>query len=74
VQETIEDRRSEHLVAEQLGPLRGRLVRGDDRRAARVASVDDLKEAVGVLAVERQEAGLVEDQQLRALARKPGAE
>src|SRR5215216_6344776 len=67
VEEAVEDRGGEHFVAEELGPLGGRLVRGDDRRAARVAALDDLEEAVGVLAPERQKAGLVEDQELRAL-------
>ena len=37
------------------------------RQRARVAAVDDLKDAVGVGAIERQIAGLIEDEQVWAL-------
>jgi hypothetical protein len=53
VQEAVEDRGGEGFVAEGVGPLADGLVACDDRRAARVAAVDDLKDAVGVGAVQR---------------------
>ena len=67
VEEAVEDRGGEGFVAEGVGPFGDGLVGGDDRRAAGVAAVDDLKDAVGVGAIERQVAGFVEDQQVRAL-------
>ncbi|MBD0282659.1 MAG: recombinase family protein [Thermoleophilaceae bacterium] len=54
VEEAVEDRRCEYLVAEQLGPLGSRLVRGDDCRATRVAAVEDLEETVSVFSAPRQ--------------------
>jgi len=41
VEEAVEDRGGERLVAEGVGPFADGLVGGDDRRAARVAAVDD---------------------------------
>src|SRR3954453_16539959 len=67
VEEPVEDRGGERFVAEGVGPLADGLVGRDDRRPARVAAVDDLKDTVGVGAVQRQVAGLVKDQGVRAL-------
>src|SRR5215218_4896420 len=67
VQEAVEERGGQGFVAEGVGPFADGLVAGDDCRAARVAAVDDLKDAVGVGAVERQVAGFVEEQQVWAL-------
>ena len=67
VEEPVEDGGGERFVAEGVGPFGDGLVGGDDRRAARVAAVDDLEDAVGVGAVELEVAGFVDDQQLRAL-------
>src|SRR5687768_7625560 len=43
VEEAVEDRGGEGFVAEGLGPFGDGLVAGDDRGAAGVAAVDDLK-------------------------------
>src|SRR3954452_14550590 len=67
VEKAVEDGGGEGFVAEGVGPFGDGLVAGDDRRAAGVAAVDDLEDAVGVGPVERQIAGFVEDQQVRAL-------
>src|SRR5215218_966538 len=52
VQEAVEERGGQGFVAEGVGPFADGLVAGDDCRAARVAAVDDLKDAVGVGAAE----------------------
>ena len=59
VEEAVEDRGGERFVAEGVGPFADGLVARDDRRAAGVAAVDDLKDAVGVGAIEWQVAGFV---------------
>jgi hypothetical protein len=67
VQKPIQDGRSEHLLAEELRPLRDALVGSDNHGAFGVATVDQLEEAVGVLPIEGQVAYLVADEKLRAL-------
>ena len=65
VQEAIEDRRGEHLVAEDGAPLRDDLVGRDEQAAALVATGDELEEEMRAAPLERQVAELVDDEQLR---------
>src|SRR3954462_8793852 len=67
VEESVEDGGGEGFVAEGVGPFGDGLVGGDDGRAAGVAAGGDLKDAGGVGAIERQIAGLIEDEQVWAL-------
>ena len=67
MQQAVDDRGGEDFVAEGVGPFGDRLVAGDDRGDAGVATVDDLEEAVRVGAVQREVAGFVDCEQVRAL-------
>src|SRR5262249_19216791 len=55
----------DHGVPEDLAPRPEALVARDDDRAALVASADELEEEVGALAIDRDVADLVDDQDLR---------
>jgi hypothetical protein len=65
--EPIDERRGDHGVAEDLAPLFERAGRGDDDRAALVAAREEREQQVRGLALERQVADLVDDQQVVAL-------
>ncbi|HYC00558.1 MAG TPA: hypothetical protein VEC57_15600 [Candidatus Limnocylindrales bacterium] len=64
VQQPVQDRGGQHLVAGQdLRPLANPLVRRDQDAAALVAVGHQAKEQAGLLARHRIEADLVDDQQ-----------
>ena len=65
--EPVDQGGGDHRVAEDLAPLLEAAVGGDDDRAAFVAAGDQREEQVGGLALERQVADLVDDEQLVAL-------
>ena len=65
MQQAVEDRGRQDLVAEDGAPLRHELIGGDEQAAALVAARDELEEEMGAAALERQVAELVDDQQLR---------
>ena len=65
VQQAVEDGGGDHRVAEDVPPGAEALVAGDDDRAALVAAADELEEQVGALAIDRDVADLVDDQDLR---------
>src|SRR5580704_10281116 len=70
VQDAIEHRGGQHAVAgESAVPTAEGEIRGENHRAAFVASLDDLKEQIGLLAAQRQIADLVDDQQLVSIDR-----
>ena len=72
VQEAVEDRCGEHLVAEDGPPLRHELVRRDDHRALLVPTCDELEEQVRAALLERQVPELVNDEELRlGIEREP---
>ena len=61
MQEPIEDRRGEDIVAEDRAPLRDDLIGGDQQATALVAAGDELeKEMDGAASFKRQVAELVE--------------
>src|SRR5712691_4845250 len=64
VQEPVEDRRSENVVAEDLAPLPDELVGGDEKAALLVAASDELEEEMRRSLLEGQIAELVDDQEL----------
>ena len=65
VQQPIQDRRGDDLVAEDLAPARQALIGGDQDRAPLVAARDELEEQVRAQTLQRQIADLVDDQKLR---------
>ena len=64
VQQPVEDRTGDYGIAEDLTPGAETLIAGDDDRTALVTARDQLEEQVGALAVDRQIANLIDDQQL----------
>jgi len=54
VQDTVEDRGSEDLVAEDRAPLGHQLVGGDERAGLFVASCNELKKEMGTAFLEGQ--------------------
>jgi len=52
MQEPVEDSGGDHLVAEDLAPLRDHLIGGDEHAAALVAARDELEEEVGAALLE----------------------
>ena len=65
VQEAIKDGGGDHLVAEDLAPLRDHLVCREQDAAAFVATRDELEEEVRAALLEGQIAQLVDDEELR---------
>ena len=65
MQQPVEDRRGEDVVAKDGAPLRDDLVRGDEQTAAFVPPGDELEKEMGAASFKRQVAELVDDQQLR---------
>src|SRR5579864_2700956 len=65
MQQAIEDRGRQDVVAEDRAPLRHDLVGGDQQAAAFVPAGDELEKEMGAASLERQVAELVDDQQLR---------
>src|SRR3954467_11154583 len=63
VDEAIDEGGGDHGVAEDLAPALEAAVAGDDDRAAFVAARDEREEQVGGLALEREVADLVDDEQ-----------
>src|SRR5947207_13153945 len=78
MEQAIEDRGSEDVVAEDRAPLRDELVGGDEQAPAFVPAGDELEKEMRAVSFERQVAELVDDQQLRlrvkhqAVAQLPG--
>ena len=58
VEHAVEHRGGNHLVAEDVPPLRDGLVGGDEHAAALVAAADELEEQVRGLLLERQDTGM----------------
>jgi hypothetical protein len=72
VQQAIEDRRGDHLIAKHLAPFHDGAVGGDQDAAALLAAGNQLEEQVPRLGFERQVAQLIDDQQFRlAVLRQP---
>ena len=65
--EPVDQRRSDHLIAEDLSPGLEAAVGGDDDRASLIAAGDKGEQQVGGLALQRQVADLVVDQEPVAL-------
>ena len=65
MQEPVEDGGGDHLVAEDLAPLRDHLIGGDEHAAALVATGDELEEEVGAAPLEGQVPELIDDEELR---------
>jgi hypothetical protein len=65
VQEPVEDRGGDHLVAEDLAPLRDHLVGREQHAAALVATRDELEEQIRAALLEGQIAQLIDDEELR---------
>ncbi len=63
VDEPVDHRGGDHVVAEDLAPFAERLVRCDDHRGVLVAGADELEHEVRGLRVERDVADFVDDQQ-----------
>jgi len=70
MQQPIEDRRSEDVIAEDLAPLTDKLVGGDEQAALLVAASDELEEEMRRSLLEGQIAELVEDEEAWAWRRK----
>ena len=60
MQHAVEHGGGDHLVAEDVAPLRDGLIRGDEHAASLVAAAHELKEQVGGLFLERQVPELVD--------------
>ena len=67
VDEPVDQRRGDHLIAEDLAPSLEAAVGGDDDRAALIAAGDEREEQVGGLALEGQVTDLVDDDEPVAL-------
>ena len=65
MQEPVEDCSGDHLVAEDLAPLRDHLIRREEHAAALVATRDELEEEIGAALFEWQVPELVDDEELR---------
>jgi hypothetical protein len=65
MQQSVENRGGQDLVAEDGAPLRHDLIGGDEQAAALVAPRDELKEEMGAPPFKRQVAELVDDEELR---------
>ena len=63
VEEPVQERNGHHLVAEDPAPFLEALVRGQDRRSAALAPIDELEEEDRAALGHRQVADLVVDQQ-----------
>jgi hypothetical protein len=66
VQEPVEERGSDHRVAEDLAPLGKAPVGGEDHRAPFIASIDQLEEQTAAIGEDRQVADLIDDQECGA--------
>jgi len=67
MQKSIEDRRGDDRVAEELLPIDEALVRGQDRRAFLVPVGDELEKQIRLPAVHGQITGLVDDDETGAV-------
>src|SRR5947208_588512 len=65
VEETVEDGGGDHGVPEDVAPCAEALIARQDDRAPLVAAGDELEEEIGAVAVDRDVADLVDDQQRR---------
>jgi hypothetical protein len=70
MQQPVENRGGQDLVAEDGAPLRHELIGGDQQAAAPIAAGDQLKEEVGAPPFKRQVAELVDDEELRLAAKQ----
>ncbi len=64
MEEPIEGRTGEERIVEERGPLVERAIRGEDERATLVALTNDLVEIHGLLALERAQPEVVDDQEI----------
>jgi hypothetical protein len=64
MEQTVEDRRGQHRVAEHFAPVDEALVGGDDHTGALVAARRQAEEEIGFLAAHRQIAQFINDKQL----------
>jgi hypothetical protein len=62
MQEAIENRGGDHLIAKNLPPVPKALVTGQEARAFFIPAADELKEEIGALPVDRDLADLVDDE------------
>ena len=67
VQQQVEDGARDHRVAEDVAPRAQALIARHDDRAPFVAARDELEEQIGALAVDRDVADLVDDEELGEL-------
>ena len=67
MEKPVEDRRGDDRVAEELLPIAEAFVRGQDRRAFLVPVGDELEKEIRLAAVDRQVAGLVDDDETGAV-------
>ena len=74
VDEAVEDGVGDGRIGNDLVPLLDRHLAGDDGRSALVAIVDDFEEIAPLLAGERSEAPIVEDEQVPAAAAGIGSD
>jgi hypothetical protein len=65
MQEAIENRGGDHLIAKDLPPVPKALVAGQEDRAFFIPAADELKEEIGALPVDRDLADRVDDEQFR---------
>src|SRR3954465_3314462 len=65
MEEAIEDRGGEHVIAEDRAPLGHELIGRDQQAAALVPPRDELEEEMRAASFKREVAELVDDQQLR---------
>ena len=63
VEQAVEQRGGDDLVAEDVAPLAEAAVGGEDHGAALISSVDELEEQIGAAWSDREVADLVDDQQ-----------
>src|SRR5581483_2889333 len=64
VEETIEDRGGDHVIAEELAPSIERDVAGDHQRTSRIPGCHQLEEQIGATAVHRQVTQFIDDQKV----------
>src|SRR5262245_53600228 len=64
MQEAIENRGGDHVIAKALPPVAKALVTGQEDRAFFIPAADELKEEIGPLPVDGDIADLVDDEQL----------
>ena len=59
-QQTVQDRRSQHLIAEDLAPVDEALVGGEDKAGLLIASLNEPEQQTGILPGQGQVAHLID--------------